>query len=119
MNLTDELKGLGVNVDEALDRVMGDTDLYEMMLGMFLSSLAENPIELGDFDAGDVENLTKRIHTLKGVTGNLAITPLFNLYTEILGQLRAGQVKEAKAGYEKLSPIQAAITACILRHQGA
>jgi len=117
MNLIDELKGLGANVDEALDRVMGDEDLYVMMLGMFLSSVAENPISPEDFSAGDLEDLTKRVHTLKGVTGNLGLTPLFNSYTESLGLLRAGDGRAAKEVYDKLLPVQAAVIDCIQRHQ--
>ena len=117
MSLIDELKSLGVNVDEALDRVMGDQDLYVMMLGMFLSSVAENPVGPEDFDAGDLEGLIKKIHTLKGVTGNLGLTPLFNSYTESLGLLRDGDGKAAKAVYDKLVPVQASIIDCIQRYQ--
>jgi len=117
MNLIDELKSLGADVNEALDRVMGDQDLYVMMLGMFLSSVAENPISPEDFDAGDLDSLTKRVHTLKGVTGNLGLTPLFNGYTESLGLLRAGDGKAAKEVYNKLLPVQTAVIDCIQRHQ--
>jgi len=117
MNLIDELKSLGADVNEALDRVMGDEDLYVMMLGMFLSSVEENPIKPEDFDAGDLEDLIKRVHTLKGVTGNLGLTPLFNSYTESLGLLRGGDGKAAKAVYDKLLPVQAAVIDCIQRHQ--
>lgn len=117
MNLIDELKSLGADVDEALDRVMGDQDLYVMMLGMFLSSVAENPISPEDFDAGELEGLIKRVHTLKGVTGNLGLTPLFNSYTESLGLLRAGDGKAAKEVYSKLLPVQTAVIDCIQRHQ--
>lgn len=119
MDFMEELRGLGADVDEGLDRVMGDRDLYTMMLGMFQGTVDENAVSLEDFDAGDLEELTKRIHSLKGITGNLALTPLFNRYTEILGQLRAGQAKEGKAGYEQLMPIQDAFLDCIQRHQGA
>lgn len=51
MSLIEELKGLGVDVDGALDRVMGDQELYVMMLGMFLSAVAENDVRLEEFDA--------------------------------------------------------------------
>lgn len=117
MSLIEELKGLGVDVNEALDRVMGDEDLYVMMLGMFLSSVAENPVSPEDFNGADLEGLTKRVHTLKGITGNLGLTPLFNSYTESLGLLRSGDGKGAKAVYEKLLPVQTSIIDCIQRHQ--
>lgn len=119
MNLTEELKSLGADVQEGLDRVMGDQDLYEMMLGMFLSSVAENSIAPEDFDAADLDGLIKKVHTLKGITGNLALTPLFDGYTEALGLLRAGRPGEGKAAYEKLVPVQTAMIDCIRRHQTA
>lgn len=119
MALLDELRTLGVNVDEGLDRVMGDKDLYEMMLGMFLDSVRDNPVNSADFDAADLDALIKRIHMLKGVTGNLSITPLFNSYTESLGLLRAGKPQEAKKIYAKLAPVQEEIISCINRNKGA
>lgn len=120
MSFMDELKSLGADVDEGLDRVVGDEELYTMMLGMFQGTLEENHIDLAEFDAGgDLEELIKKVHSLKGITGNLALTPLFTGYTEILGQLRAGQAKQGKAGYEKLLPVQTAILDCIQRNQGA
>lgn len=116
MSLLDDLKGLGVNVSEGLDRVMGDASLYEMMLGMFLSSVQENPIGPEDFNAGDLDALTKRVHTLKGITGNLAITPLFNGYTETLGFLRGGDAQAAKKRFEEIAPIQEKVIDCIKRN---
>lgn len=117
MELTAELKALGVDVDEGLDRVMGDMDLYSMTLGMFVDAVMAKPIQLAEFDAADLAELTGRVHTLKGVTGNLAITPLFNAYTEILGLLRAGQGAQAKAKFEKIMPVQEEVLACIQRHK--
>ena len=119
MSMIDELKGLGVDVNEGLDRVMGDTSLYEMMLGMFIGSVNDTSITPADFEESDLDPLIKKIHMLKGVTGNLAITPLFTTYTEVLGLLRNGQAKEARAGYEKLVPVQSAIVDCIKRYQAA
>lgn len=119
MNLTEELKSLGADVQEGLDRVMGDRDLYEMMLGMFLSAVEEHSIAPEDFDAEDLDGLIKRVHALKGITGNLALTPLFDGYTKALELLRAGKAGESRAAYEKLLPAQAAMIECIRRHQTA
>lgn len=118
MSMIEELKGMGLDVDEGLDRVMGDEDLYAMMLGMFVDSVRDNPIQAEDFDKGDLDSLIKQVHTIKGVTGNLALTPLFNGYNEALTLLRAGNPKAAKAEYVKLVPIQADIIDCIKRNRG-
>lgn len=113
MNLTEELKKLGVDVDEGLNRVMGDCSLYEMMLGMFVDAVNDNPVSLEDFDRGDQELLAKRVHMLKGVTGNLSITPLFTGYEKMLGLLRDGCAEAAKMEFERILPIQAQILDCI------
>ena len=54
---------------------------------------------------------------MKGVTGNLAITPLFDGYTEALGLLRGNKPKEAKARFEQLLPTQEEVLACIKKYQ--
>lgn len=118
MSIIDELKGMGLDVSEGLERVLGDESLYEMMLGMFVDSVGDNPIRTEDFDKGDLDNLIKQIHTLKGVTGNLALGPLFDGYNQALTLLRAGKAQEAKAEYEKLVPVQSDVIDCIKRNRG-
>ena len=117
MSLIEELKNMGLEIDEGLNRVMGDASLYEMMLGMFVSSIQENPIRAEDFDGSDLDELIKSVHTLKGVTGNLALMPLFDGYTKSLTSLRAGQPKEAQAAFKELLPVQEEILSCINRHR--
>ena len=118
MSLFEELKELGVNVEEGLERVMDDEPLYEMMLGMFIDTVNSNPIEMADFDADSLEVLTGRVHALKGITGNLAMTPLFTGYVQTLNLLRTGKPKEAKKEYEQILPAQTAILDCIKRNTG-
>ncbi len=117
MSLLDELKILGVNTEEGLDRVMGDTDLYEMMLGMFIDSVNTNPVRSEDFEGGDIMETIERVHMLKGVTGNLAIMPLFDGYTEVLGLLRTGKIPEAQTRFERLLPVQEQVLLCIKRYK--
>lgn len=113
MKYAENLKALGVNVKEGLDRVMGDEEMYEMMLGMFVDMINDANIQLEDFDGNDLDNLIKQVHMLKGTTGNLSLSPLFDGYTETLGLLRDGKPKEAKAVYEKMLPVQSDILDCI------
>ena len=119
MNVIDALKNLGVDVSEGLDRVMGDVSLYEMMLGMFVDSVRDNPVALEEFDQGDLEGLIKKIHMLKGGTGNLGRGPLFNGYNQALVLLRGGQAAQAKAEFAKVLPTQTAVLDCIRQYQGA
>lgn len=117
MGFMKELEELGVDVQEGMDRVMGDESLYTMMLGMFVSAVEGSTIQVSDFDGSDLAGLTGQIHTLKGTTGNLSITPLFNSYTQTLTLLREGKPAEAKAAYQQLLPVQERVLECIRRNQ--
>ena len=119
MEYREELEKLGVNVEEALERVMDDEPLYEMMLGIFVDTVNETPISLEDFDGNNVENLANQVHMMKGMTGNLSITPLFNAYKEVLELLRANKPKEAEKAMERLLPVQEKIVECIESHKTA
>lgn len=117
MSLMQELESLGVNTQEGLERVMNDEDLYVMMLGMFIDSVQSSAITLEEFDGASLGTLTDKVHTLKGTTGNLSLTPLFTRYEQTLSLLRGGEAAKAKALYQELLPIQNDILACIQRNQ--
>lgn len=118
MDLLKELESLDVNVQEGLDRVMGDEDLYKMMLDMFITTIESTPIRPEDFDGSNLDELIGRIHALKGTTGNLSL-PLFARYTETLNLLRENKPAEAKKIYAKLLPKQEQIVSCIQRCKNA
>ena len=117
MALLDELKDMGVNVREGMDRVMGDESLYTMMLGMFLTEVTNLAVLPEEFDGGDIDGVIRKVHTLKGTTGNLSITPLFNGYMETLTLLRANKPGEAKKTFCAMLPTQEKIIDCIQRYQ--
>lgn len=116
MSLLEELKELGVDVEEGLERVMDDEPLYETMLGMYIDKVNSNPIAMEDFEADNLDDLIGRVHILKGLTGNLAMTPLFAGYLQMLDSLRTAHPQEAAEEYERILPVQAAIVDCIKRH---
>ncbi len=116
MSLFEELAELGVDVNEGLERVMNDEPLYETMLGMFIDKISTNPIEIGDFDGENLDELIGRVHMLKGLTGNLAMTPLFQGYMQVLDLLRTDRSGEALKEYERFLPAQEAIVECIQRY---
>lgn len=116
MSFWEELKGLGANVDEGLERIMGDTDLYGEMLGIFAHAARTTPIALEEF-GGDLSPLIEKIHMLKGTAGNLSLTPVFEGYNRTLELLRQGQPEEARTQFEALLPVQEALIACIEQHR--
>jgi len=78
-----------VNVKEGLARIRDNKKLYRRMLGMFLES--------GEFAAledslmqKDYGKAADSAHAIKGMTGNLSLTELFNVSTKMMEELRQG-----------------------------
>jgi len=116
MSLFDELRENHVDVDEGLDRMMGNEPLYQAMLVKLLEMLESFTAE-PEFDCKDNTEIIEKVHAIKGATGNLAVTPLFKSYSEILGYLREGKPKQAKMVYQETLPIQEKIITCINKYK--
>lgn len=115
MDLLIELSELKVNVKEGLERVINNRDLYIRMLKKLPPNVEKLPV-LPFMEQGDYENALANAHTLKGIMGNLSVTPLYTEYTEIVNLLRAGKNDEAKARTEALLPVQEEIISCINKY---
>lgn len=95
----EKLGAAGVNVDEALARLMGSRALYERLLVKFL-------------DDANMARLTEAAHALKGVCGNLSMTRLYELVSRQCDLFRAGDragafalVPEAKQCYDEVRAV--------------
>jgi len=115
MNLFEELRSLGVNVDEAIERFMGNVELYKRMLVKFPKMIKTSPIQ-PDFDCNNYDDITEKVHTIKGTSGNLSLTPIYKAYSEILSLLRANQPEQAKKLLNEVLPIQNDIIECIEKY---
>lgn len=115
MGLLEDLKTLGVNVDEGLERMMGNSSLYERMLVKFIKVV--NDLEINpDFDNSDCAEMIEKTHTIKGASGNLSITPIYEAYSEIVDLLRSDKPDEAKEVLKNILPVQEDILACIEKY---
>ena len=112
MSMLDELKDLGVNIEDALQRFMNNSALYEKMLGKLVSNVKDIEV-LPSLEAGDYSAACDAAHTLKGVMGNLSIIPLYKNYTQIVNLLRDNDPDEAKKLLLETLPVQEEIIACI------
>jgi len=115
MNLIHELKGLGVNTDEGLQRMGGNSSLYEAMLVKLKDMIKDSPVRM-DFDCNDYADIIEVSHAIKGASGNLAVTPIYEFYSEFVKLLRQQQPEQAKKILEKALPIQNAIIDCIEKY---
>lgn len=115
MSLLEELKNMGVNVDEGVDRLMGNVSLYEKMLVKFLEMMKKSPVN-PDFDCNDFTDVIETAHAIKGSAGNLSITPIYEAYAEIVSLLRANQPEQAKEILKNVQSVQTDILSCIEKY---
>ncbi len=120
MSLLSQLKELGCNIDEGLERMMNKEDLYIKMLKKFPTTLYgdsdRQPLPVIPLiDSNDISAAEKNAHTLKGVTGNLSLTPLYTAYTDIVNLLRANELEQAKSLALKTETIQKQIIDLIVK----
>ena len=88
MLTVENLKELGVNTDEGLARCMNNEQFYLMLVG---KALSDDGIERLDsaLRSGNLDEGFETAHSLKGVLGNLSLTPLYDAVAEITELLRA------------------------------
>ena len=103
-----QLEAAGVDVGQALARMMGSEALLERLLGKFL----EEP-NYAALERGEPEAAAAAAHGLKGACGNLSMTALYGLFTRQVDALRAGELAEAERLMEEIAPAYAAVTAAI------
>ena len=83
----DDLRAYGADVEEGLARCMNNESFYLRMVG--LAKVEKNiDVLYAAADAGDVQGMFAAAHALKGVMGNLALTPLFAPASELTELLR-------------------------------
>ena len=99
----------GMDVETALERMMGNEALLKRLAERFLED--ENMKKLEDaFAAGDRKAALEASHTLKGICGNLSFLVLFELFSQQVTLLREEKWEQAKglmpeisAAYERLA----------------
>lgn len=84
----DALKEFGADTKEGLARCMNNEEFYLKMIRLGLAD--ERFDTLGDaLEAGDLDAAFEMAHALKGVLGNLALTPIYTPVSEMTELLRA------------------------------
>lgn len=94
-----QLEENGADVETTLKRFMGNEAIYQKFLGKFPAD--PNYTNLGaNLESGAFEEAYKCAHALKGVVGNLGLTPIFNKVSDLVEELRnkaAADVDAARA----------------------
>lgn len=82
------LETFGVDTKEGLNRCMNNEGFYFRMINLGLSN--EYFETLGKaLEAGNLDEAFEAAHALKGVIGNLALTPIYDPLADMTEMLRA------------------------------
>ncbi|WP_024864982.1 Hpt domain-containing protein [Butyrivibrio sp. FCS014] len=97
----DSLRSYGADVDDGLQRCMGMEDFYLEMIEL---GLADDRFEnLGQvLKDNNMDEAFEMAHALKGVIGNLALTPLYDTLCEVTEHLRKKDAMDYTQAYAKL-----------------
>ena len=84
----ENLKELGADTEGGLARCINNEEFYLKMVNLSLQDANFEKLRSA-IDGGDMDGAFEAAHALKGVLGNLALTPLYERTSEITELLRA------------------------------
>jgi HPt (histidine-containing phosphotransfer) domain-containing protein len=84
----DNLRDFGANVDEGIRRCVNNETFYLTMVQKALNDKSFDQLNEA-VDSKDIDRAFEVAHALKGVLGNLALTPMFETVSEMVELLRS------------------------------
>ena len=103
MNVKQFYEETGSNYQAALSIMMNDM-LIERMIKKFMESNSYNQI-MDAYMAGNIKEVFALAHTLKGVSGNLALTKLFEIASELTEATRDKETANIDKEIEQLKSV--------------
>lgn len=95
-NLYEQLEDLGAEIEDTLDRLMGDNELYNEYLLKFPKNRNIERLQTA-IAAKDYSTAEKEVHTLKGIALNLGFLPLADACMMMLMDFRDGDTESGAA----------------------
>lgn len=101
----EKLQGYGVNTKEGLARCMNNANFYSRMIAMGLKN--DSFDKLGKALAeNNLDEAFEQAHALKGVVGNLALTPIYTPLADLTEMLRAKKDADYVAMYAPIKELR-------------
>ena len=95
------LKNNGADIETGLSRCVGKEDLYLKLVNMGLGDAKFEELGVA-LEANDLEKAFELCHALKGVIGNLALTPLYDTLSSMTEKLRARESADYQLMYSEI-----------------
>lgn len=96
-----QLREWGCDVDGAMERFLGEEELYRNCLFMLTEDACFENLKKA-LAEGDIEAAFHNAHTLKGVIANMGVSPMFDIIVQIVEPLREGELEGLMPLYEEL-----------------
>ncbi len=110
--MIEELNKLGVDTEHTLERLAGNEAIYERFLIKFVQDTNFSQLEQS-LAKKDYEGALQYAHTLKGVSGNLGMTELFEHMEEMVTIFRGQKEGDVQKSFELSQLIYRAICVAI------
>ena len=101
MLTTEKLKAYGAKVDEGLSRCMNNETFYLRLVNMAIGDASFDRLE-NAVKSGNIREIFEASHALKGMLGNLALTPIVDAVSEMTELARAETAADYAALWEKI-----------------
>lgn len=83
------LDSLGVDTEGTINRFVGNEDIYVKFLKGYIEE-GRMPAIYAALEGKNTDELIIKVHKLKGVSGNLGMTELYELAEDVITRLRNG-----------------------------
>lgn len=93
----DEIEG---NYEHMLQRMMGNECLIRKFLKKFIQDGTYEELKQA-MELKDCDGVFRAAHTLKGITGNLGLEPLYKESSELTELTRYGDMRQADESFER------------------
>lgn len=110
--MVEKLQNWGCNTTEALERFVGDNDLYIMCMNLFIDDGSFEQLGTA-IENSDIDAAFNACHTLKGVAGNVSAGPLFQAIEELTERLRAKDPSGMAEDYKKIMLLREDLSALL------
>ncbi|MEW6003413.1 MAG: response regulator, partial [Nitrospirota bacterium] len=92
-----------IDMKDAMQRFNNDKEFFREMLGEFLNYIPDQVLKLGEASgAGDVSEVQKTAHSIKGAAGNLSAVKIYETSIAIENKAKNGDMSEVPSLIERL-----------------
>lgn len=100
--MENKLNTIGINYQDLMERLGNNESIVERFLKKFINDHTFEHIQQ-DLEGHDYDSLLRDVHSLKGISGNLSMTSLYQITDMWVADLRAENFQTSEKLYQETS----------------